>query len=62
MFDFGPRLELGSENGKGSLISNIAIMLVGIGLIFPWLKYLYESEPGSVKPCECFGYCGIYQY
>jgi hypothetical protein len=34
MFNFGPRLELGSEDGKGSLISNIAIILVGIGLIF----------------------------
>ncbi|EHK01857.1 hypothetical protein HRED_06667 [Candidatus Haloredivivus sp. G17] len=34
MFNFGPRLELGSENGRGAVISNIAIILVGFGLIF----------------------------
>jgi|APHM01.1.fsa_nt_gi Protein of unknown function (DUF3592). len=34
MFDFGPRLELGQEGGKGATISNIVIVLVGFGLIF----------------------------
>jgi Protein of unknown function (DUF3592). len=34
MFDFGPRLELGQEGGKGATISNILIVLVGLGLIF----------------------------
>jgi hypothetical protein len=34
MFNFGPRLELGSEECKGSLVSNIAVILAGLGLIF----------------------------
>lgn len=34
MFKIGPRLEFGNEGGKGSLISNVVIILVGIGLLF----------------------------
>lgn len=34
MFKIVPRLEFGSEGGKGALISNIVIILVGIGLLF----------------------------
>ncbi len=34
MFDFGPRINLGKDSGEGSLISNIVIILVGVGLLF----------------------------
>lgn len=34
MFKIGPRMEFGSDGGKGALISNIAIILIGIGLVF----------------------------
>jgi hypothetical protein len=34
VFNFGPRIELGKEGGKGALISNVVIIVVGIGLIF----------------------------
>jgi hypothetical protein len=34
MFKIGPRLEFGNNGGKGALISNVVIILVGIGLIF----------------------------
>jgi hypothetical protein len=33
MFNFGPKIELGKEGGKGALISNVVIIMVGIGLI-----------------------------
>jgi hypothetical protein len=34
MFKIGPRLDFGSEGGKGALISNVVIIFVGIGLLF----------------------------
>jgi|GEM_PF-804517 len=34
MFKIGPRIEFGSEDGKGGPISNIVIILVGVGLLF----------------------------
>jgi hypothetical protein len=34
MFKIGPRIEFGNEGGKGALISNVVIILVGIGLVF----------------------------
>jgi hypothetical protein len=34
MFKIGPRIEFGGEGGKGALISNVVIILVGIGLVF----------------------------
>ena len=34
MFDFGPRLEIGSEGGTGATISNVVIIIVELGLVF----------------------------
>ena len=34
MFNFGPRIDLGNDGGKGGLISNFVIIVIGIGLIF----------------------------
>lgn len=34
MFKIGPRLKFGNEGGRGALISNFVIILVGIGLVF----------------------------
>lgn len=33
MIDIGSRIEIGKEGGKGALLSNFVIILVGIGLI-----------------------------
>ena len=48
MFEIGPRIEFGDEDGKGGLISNIVIILVGVGLLF----FGYSGYTGQNQALE----------
>lgn len=50
MFSIGPRLGIGDEDGKAGLISNIAILLVGVGLVFLGFNTLISQDQALENP------------